>query len=324
MARVIWRVFWIVFQIKVDSSGNKMLHRAREVINRCYFESRCRGIFTTEPIRIKDDNIEIVSLVSHRDLLMALIAIKAFYSIFRKGRITILNDGTLDRQDVDNLRNHLCVNRVVPIREIDCGRTPRGGCWERLIFISECVKHAYVIQIDSDTLAIKALPEVIAAVESKTSFALGTNMGRRIVPMIELCNEMKALGSDHVQVIAEQNFDQLSRARDRKYVRGSAGFAGFAQNSFSRADVEEFSLEMTKIIGETWFNWGSEQVTSNVFVANSPKSTVLPYPKYANFTPGVPWQESVFLHFIGTYRFKRGIYINEANKVISQLKAKSS
>jgi hypothetical protein len=134
---------------------------------------------------------------------------------------------------------------------------------------------------------------------------------------------MKAFTDTHIQVVAEQSFSRLHDYQSLKYVRGCAGFAGFAMGSFSRERVEAFSQEMSGILGAKWREWGSEQVTSNVFVSNSPKSGVLPQPKYANFSPDVPYGQSAFLHFIGTHRFKRNVYVRTAADLVRTMRVPS-
>ena len=146
-------------------------------------------------------------------------------------------------------------------------------------------------------------------------------MGRAIVPMRDVCLQMREIEDSHVQVIAEQNFCKLRNYEVLRYVRGCSGFAGFARGSLDRGKLETLSGEIRSVLGEKWTEWGSEQVTSNICIANSPKSTVLPYPKYANFSPEIPWKDSSFLHFIGTYRFNDGAYVQKAREAITRLQA---
>ena len=175
------------------------------------------------------------------------------------------------------------------------------------------VRNHYVIQVDSDTVTIGE-PPVQTAIRENESFTLGTGMGRQITTMSDVCTTMQAFRDDHVQVIAEQSFSGLRDYRELKYVRGCAGFAGFAAGSFSRERVEAFSEEMAGILGKRWQQWGSEQVASNFIVANAPRSAVLPYPRYTNFSPDVPYEQSAFLHFIGTHRFKNNVYVRKASR----------
>lgn len=58
-----------------------------------------------------------------------------------------------------------------------------------------------------------------------------------------------------------------------RYVRGSASFTGFPQNSFTRDFVEGISSEMHAAIGSKWEEWGSEQVMSNIVAANIANAT---------------------------------------------------
>jgi len=251
---------------------------------------------------------------------MYLVAVKSLYSSLGDGQIVVLNDGTLSVEDVNLLNAHL-TSEIVALKDIDCGGCPRGGTWERLLLIATYVKDHYVIQLDSDTLTLSDIPEVIGCVKSNRSFTLGTSMGRAIAPIEEICKQMKTFKSDHVQVLAEQSFGKLVGCDQLKYVRGCSGFAGFARYSVSHLQIEKFSKEMESILGKKWLNWGSEQVTSNFVIANSPQSHVLAYPTYANFTPEIPYEESKFLHFIGTNRFDKGIYVRKARRIVENLKS---
>jgi hypothetical protein len=155
------------------------------------------------------------------------------------------------------------------------------------------------------------------------SFTLGEWRGQDIVcarQTAAMVSRDVAAGNAHVQMISESNLHRLPCDRDIKYVRGSAGFAGFAKGSFSRSDVERFSLGMASLIGEKkWSEWGSEQVTSNFIVANSEKAQVLPFPEYCFHAPGTDIESATFVHFIGSHRFDGGRYARLARKVISQL-----
>ena len=258
-------------------------------------------------------------MVSHLDVLMYLIAIKSLYLYLREGQIVILNDGTLTSHDIELLRYHLSPSQIVTINDIKSRKCPQGGCWERLLFILDCVKDNYVIQLDSDTLTLNDIPEVVNSIMENRSFTLGTWKRQEVQSIKETCQNVRSSNSNHIQIIAEKNFDKLPGCDQLKYVRGCAAFTGFARQSFSRSKAEEFSQQMEAIIGQRWSDWGSEQVTSNFIIANSIPSMVLPYPKYAGFMPDRNLKESAFLHFSGTYRFKNGGYKKAAKNIIKSL-----
>ncbi|HJY82395.1 MAG TPA: hypothetical protein VKK81_15105 [Candidatus Binatia bacterium] len=298
-----------------------MLHGTREQIKRWWFRTRCADILSTPSLRLRPGRLRIVSMVSHLDLTLYLLAIKSLYYHLGEGQITVINDRSLTLSDIELLKYHLSEPHILAIDHIERGKCPQGGTWERLLLIADYVTENYVIQLDSDTLTLDRIPEVVNAVRENYCFTLGTGMGRDIAPMSAVCERMKNFDSTHVQVLAEQNFDRLCNYRELKYVRGCSGFAGFARRSVSRPQIEKFSQEMEGVLGEKWCAWGSEQITSNFTIANSPHSRVLPYPKYSNFTPGVSHEQSVFLHFFGPYRFGRGVYIRRAREMVKVLRS---
>ncbi len=201
---------------------------------------------------------------------------------------------------------------------LETGGCPKGGTWERLVLILERCADEYVIQVDSDTLAKNVLGEVLQCIEDNRAFTLGTRMGQRFVTLCEAADHIAGLSGDHVQMVAERAMARFAAPDRRRYVRGSSGFAGFARGGFPRRELEAFSSEMSALIGDKWTEWGSEQVSSNYVVANSPRASVLPYPKYACFDLRMDPTDSAFLHFIGTNRFDRGVYATLANQVMAR------
>ena len=108
------------------------------------------------------------------------------------------------------------------------------------------------------------------------------------------------------------------------YVRACAGFVGFKPGGLGRDTAEQYSRDVEAVIGmDSWKRWGSEQVMSNVIVANEGEPVLLPYARYLNF-----WNEPLpadvaFAHFIGTYRFHRGAYVEATRRAIAFLKNRS-
>ena len=70
--------------------------------------------------------------------------------------------------------------------------------------------------------------------------------------------------------------------------------------------------------GDRWREWGSEQVASNLVVANLPGGTLLPHARYC--APHRRRPQTAFLHFIGYVRFTTGLYSELARKVASELR----
>ncbi len=298
-----------------------MFYNLRNKINYFRFNRAAKAILQTPSVTYESGSpVVCVSQVCHRDILMYLVAIKSFVRFVIPRKVYVLDDTSLKEEDKKIIREQIGNVEIIPITHIGNKKCPIGGCWERLLFISDCAKDSYIIQLDSDTLTAKDVTEVAESVRDNRSFTLATWVGQQIEPMKEACQNVKSSKSSHVQIVSEKNFDRIPGYERLKYIRGCAAFAGFAKGSFSREEVEEFSLMMNKIIGTVWPNWGSEQLTSNYIVANCPSAMALPYPKYAGFNPERSYKESSFLHFMGTYRFKNSVYMEMAKDAIRGLR----
>jgi hypothetical protein len=243
-------------------------------------------------------------------MLMFLLAIKSFARQVAIGRVAVLDDGTLTAEDASVLGEHIPGFRLLKMSDYRSNACPIGGCWERLLAIASSVVDSYVIQLDSDTLTVGAIDEVSDCIRRGSAFVLGTWDRQDFESMRERSDTARRLNlgqGSHVQVVAEAHFDALSGFASLRYVRGCAGFAGFAPGSFSRDFVEGISTEMRSVIGERWEEWGSEQVMSNIVLANAPSTMVLPHPKFADCEKMKPG-ETAFIHFIGSCRFRNGTY----------------
>jgi len=276
---------------------------------------------------MEDATLTFVSQVSHQDLLMYLIAIKSIYRFFNVGKIVVLNDGSLTSNDRLTLTRHIPFVRIIAAEEIPPADTPKGGCWERLLLISDLVRDSYVIQVDSDSLTLDAVTEVFSSVVENCSFTL---LGAGSYPAIELMSDASIraqVNNPHnmePQGVGERALGRFPDSARLRYVRGNAAFAGFARSSFTKKDVEFFSKNMELLCGHNkWHEWGSEQVTSNLIIANTADARILQHPEYTSYyaLPNVDYQQSRFIHFMGTHRFENGCYASLSRRVIRNLKS---
>jgi hypothetical protein len=258
-------------------------------------------------------------MVSNTDAQMYILAIKSFYARIRRGKVIAIVDRDMPSDARRTLEHHLPGIQFAVLEDIDTGACQRGGTWERILYLLDHSKDEYAIQIDADTLSFgKDLDEVVRCAENNIPFTLG-NAGRPIEKMSGIVADALAMKTDYVGIAAERLFDKYPGADQLKYVRASSGFAGFARGGFSRQNIEVFHREMEKLLGVRWKEWGSEQNASNFAIANSPGAIVLPYPKYANFWPGLRRGNSSFLHFIGSSRYLDDYYATLAKGVIREL-----
>jgi len=300
-----------------------MFYRARDKVKKAWFRAWCRGVLRTPPISPdgSSDDVIILSAIGNRDLLMYLVAIKSFYHFFNRGRVVLLVQDDCPASNLDVLKHHVNPLRILRDSDVELGRCPRGGTWERLMAIVNEVNDRYVIQLDSDTVTVDEIGEVSECVSANRSFMIGTWRRQELEPVRQSCERVKDAKSTHVQMMAEKNFDRLPGYASLKYARGQSSFAGFGKGSCTVRALEEFSQQMEKIVGYSkWREWGSESVASNFLVANAPAASILPHPKYSTYAPPRSnCDRSSLIHFEGTNRFKHGLYIEKARIMIDKI-----
>ena len=302
-----------------------MFYRYTRELSTARYRFNTRRIYRTAPVTCDPTGaVAFVSQVCHRDLGMYLLAVKSLARYVLPNGVFVLDDGSLTEHDKLILYSHIIGLEILPVSSVKNSDCPTGGCWERLLFIADTVGTTYVIQVDSDTLTVREPIAVQRHIEENGSFTLGEWRGQEIVNAKEAADQVidkVKSGSLHVQMLSEASLHQLALDKQLKYVRGGAGFAGFAKESFSRDVVEGFSAAMAGVLGEKkWSEWGSEQVTSNLIVANCPKAAVLPFPEYCFHRPDIDVESATLVHFIGTYRFHGGRYARLAKRVLSGLR----
>lgn len=283
-----------------------------------FFNWATRSIFDTPPITCDPaSNLVVLSQSYHADLTMYLIAAKSFGRFVRPKMFVVVDDG-LTPDDQALLRRHLDQVRFIRTAEVDVGRCPRRGCWERLISISRLSQQHYVIQLDSDTVTVDRPDEVLDCVARNRSFTLGTTQGSQVVSVAQASDFVKEIDDSHVQLQAEKVLARLPGADALRYVRGCAGFAGFGRGQLAFEPLEAFSEAMAGAIGrQAWSSWGSEQVASNFMVANTPDPMILPLDKYLNYVPARNIGAARLLHFIGDHRFRGTTYVMQSRRAIA-------
>lgn len=295
-----------------------MLYRFRKSLRMRSFDRAIGGIFGTPPLRVEDAPWSIVSMVAKADVAMYLLALKSFYPKLGRGKVVAIIDRDMPQTARETLVRHVIGLEFVILEDIPTGECQRGGTWERLLYVLDRSEREYTIQLDSDTLSVGDLSEVVYCVERNIPFAISD--GFEIMSLPKVAEEAEATPGNYIGIVAERLFARYPGAENLRYVRGSSGFAGFAWGGFTRAAVTRFHQEMERLIGaKRWREWGTEQSGSNFAIANSPGAIVLPRPDYATFLPRVPRREVKFFHFIGTFRFMDGYFAARGQEEIAQL-----
>ena len=284
----------------------------------------CKAILKTPPITPKDDGLVLFSMMGTAVLLPYLVAVKSLHHQLQRGRIMILDDGTLTSADKAVLAHHCGNPTVVSINDVETAPCPKDGCWERLLSILALRATDYVIQLDSDAVTIGPVPAVVAAIDRNRSFSLSggaTEAPLGFLPVPDFAKMFRPNGPEdgHVQDVIESRLAGLADAVQRRYARACAGFAGFSRGGPGVDAAQDFSLIGEGLAGRRWVEWGTEQITSNYVIANEPGSTLLRYDHYMNYW-AEPWGEDTrFVHFVGSHRFDNGAYAAATRQAITAL-----
>lgn len=269
-----------------------------------------RTIDATPPTSAADHAVTVLTMVGTREVDAYLVALKSFHR-YLPAHVEVMDDGSLTEDDRRRLAHHVPGIGFSTYADVPADRCQSGGCWERLYRIAALNRDRYVIQLDSDTVTTADPTEVRAAVEAGRGFVIAGGLeGSELVDYASAAAVARLQPLGHMQRDAEIALPHL--AFGSRYVRGCAAFCGFPPGSVTREGIEAIHGVMARHLGARWSEWGSEQVASNLLVANAAGTQVLPAPKYCSHYPEsyhlVRRPEIAFVHFIGSHRYDRGNY----------------
>lgn len=298
---------------------NRVIQRLRRDYFRARYHKAAGRILATAPLQRGELSFIVLSMVHQRDVHSYLVAVKSFAHFLNPQRVVVVCDPSIDDGDRAILRRHVPHIELRNADEFVHPHIPRGGTWERLFAIAGLVEDNYVVQLDADTLTVKPVPEVLAAIQAQSGFVIGEMPDtpiRSLAATRENALPWLRPGA-HIQAIAETEMAMVGLPEDARYIRGCSGFTGFPRAPGMRAAMTDFSRRMTDKLGEDWKRWGTEQVTSNYLVSNAAGTRPLPYPKYG--TPDCASAETAFLHFIGSMRFINNKYERTSRHAIDMI-----
>ncbi|KHT64184.1 hypothetical protein RJ45_07870 [Photobacterium gaetbulicola] len=314
-----FRVFTEVTKVSL------LLEKITTKINKYRCDKTLRQVAMTVPASYSSPyNVAILSMVGKRVVYDYLVAVKSFLLYVGVKEVHVLSDGTLDVDDIRVLNQHVPGIIIHDADELDMSHLPRGNCWERLVMLLTLAKDHYVIQLDADIVINGEMGEVSKAIAANHGFILGNEKWKKPVSMKEMASIAKEWGSCHIQGYSEQYFDRLPlfSESDCQYFRGCAAFVGLPASEHYISILRQFSAQMEAEIGDKWYLWGSEQVSSNVICSLSPGMSMLSWPKYQTYQfplSNEPIKNASLIHFMGTYRYHKNMYKKIAQDAISSM-----
>ena len=130
------------------------------------------GVLHTAPLTPVVVGPAIVSLLGTADVLPYLVAIKSLRARLGRGRVSIIDDGTLTGEDRAILAHHCGDPEIFPHQSVPRGAFPSDSAWALLLTILDRRAGQYWIALDPHTVTLGAVDEIAAAIGSNRSFAL--------------------------------------------------------------------------------------------------------------------------------------------------------
>ncbi|TWX51086.1 hypothetical protein [Colwellia hornerae] len=292
---------------------SKLLHK--------YFDWDVKDALKIKPLD-RQSNIKsglcVLSMLCKRDFYQYIVSIYSFTQLLNPEKIVVVNDGSLTQEHLDILLTMIPDLTVLNGTDYIDERVPTYTSWRRMLALESYIESYYVVQLDADLISRYDLSEIEQAYSENRSFILGTEIKERwtIEDAQERARARKNPNNKHVQQLAEENLESLKAINYKYYVRGCAGFAGYAKGSFSIDTLIDISNCMFGSIGDTWRNWGSEQTAANILIANQPSSIILPLELYGSVAR---YDEKLkLIHFLGTWRFDGFLYNKIAKEFIGK------
>ena len=284
------------------------------------------AILDTPPIAPRTDGMVLFATIGTADLLQFLVAVKSLHHQLDRGRVVLLDDGTLTGEDRALLAHHCGDPEILGLGDADMAGFPRGRDWEGLLTILDRRKGEYWIRLDSHTVTLGPVPDIAQALASNASFTLAG--------AAEAASQPRLLGdfarrhypdgpqSGSIAVQMESRLGLLSKP-DRRYARSGTGIAGFAAGGPGRRFARAFLVQMSAMLGEEALSLpGAEQVTASFQIASEPRSVMLPSDHYCNHAPQSRQPGARFIHFAGPDHYEDGAYTSTSRRVIDRLLAR--
>jgi hypothetical protein len=233
------------------------------------------GVLHTAPIEPTGAGPTMASLLGSAEVLPYLVAIKSLHRGLARGRIAIVDDGTLTGEDRAILAHHCGDPEILPHHAVARGPFPPGGAWALLLTMLDRRAGQYWIMLDPRTVTLAELPEVKAAVTGNRSFALTSGEppggpARRL----------------------ERRVAALAGTRGWRYRAGCTGLVGFAAGGAGRALAAAFHGEFGALAEPA-----TAEHVRNLLLANEAEPVWLPREAYGVHDAEANAQDAAFRYF---------------------------
>ena len=285
-----------------------------------------RDILDTPPIVPASDGLVLFAEIGTAELLPTLVAVKSLHAQLKRGRVVLLDDGTLTGEDRALLAHH-CGDPELIAAAGDEGSAGflSGKGWKAFCTVLARRQSEYWLWLGSDSVTIAAVPEVERAIALNASCMLpGPGKAEEPQGLGEFVRAHYPAGpaDGDAATRIESRLAKVARS-DWRYLRGSAGLLGFGAGGPGLRFAASACHVLESLVGaSTMRDPGAVQIAANLHLASEKRTVLLPRARYRH-DGREAWDEgAAFFRFAEPDRYADGTYASISRVAIEGLLAR--
>lgn len=301
------------------SKSTHLPARWRESSEIAHHAETIADILDTPPLPAQAGSLVLFAEIGAAQVLPFLVAVKSFATHLGRGRVVLLDDGSLTAQDRAILAHHCGDPEIIAAHEVTLDTFPDGPGWKQFLTILDRRAREYWISLDCFSVTTGPVPEISAAIARNRSFFCLADAGQaRPQPLASVSTP--ASGDDIAARIEAQLAENGAKG-GWLYARTAAGLAGFCALGADRALAKAFLAATGKRLGkENAILRDAAQIAVNFHLANENEAEILPPDRYFSYT-GEDWpEEAAFAQFPAQHRYSDSAYIDASRRAIEALR----
>ena len=259
-----------------------------------------QGILNTPPITSRDDGLVLFAEISSAQLLPCLVAIKSLHARLGRGRVALLDDGTLIGSDRAVLAQHCGDPEIILAPGSDDTVFPDLPAWRALGTVIERRSSEFWLWLPAESVTLGPVPEVEQAIAINASFLMaGEQALDEPLSLEDFCHAAYPEGPTDRDIAGhlESRLGGIERPGWR-YVQGNGGLMGFAAGGPGPRSAGACRADLERLIAtEDLRQAEAAKVAANLLLASESRTVILPHDRYCHYSTASWHDATSFLRF---------------------------